>query len=63
MVCRDCKKRKITWDNSYGKAGYLICEHCLEERIFSAPDYATAWRELMQLGEEKIVYRTSPKMG
>jgi len=52
MVCRDCKKRKITWDNSYGKIGYLICEQCFEERIFSAPNYATAWNELMKLGEE-----------
>ena len=52
MVCRDCKKRKITWDNSYGKEGYLICEACFEERIFSAPNFATAYNELMKLGEQ-----------
>ena len=52
MVCRDCKKRKITWDNSYGKAGYLICEQCLEKRIATAPNVSTAWNELLKLGEK-----------
>lgn len=52
MVCRDCKKRKITWDNSYGKEGYLICEACFKERISSAPNFATAYNELMKLGEQ-----------
>lgn len=51
MVCRDCKKRKITWDNSYGKRDYLICEDCFNKRIADT-DLATAYNELMKLGEQ-----------
>ena len=50
MKCKDCGK-PITWDNSYGKEGYLICEDCFNKRIADT-DLATAYSELMKLGEQ-----------
>lgn len=49
MKCRDCGK-PITWDNSYGKREYLICEDCFNKRIADA-DLATAYANLMAEGD------------
>lgn len=50
MRCKECNQN-ITWDTSYGKVEYLICEDCWHQAVndFGLP---TAYQMLMQKGTE-----------
>jgi hypothetical protein len=52
MKCKDCGAT-ITWDNSYGKAEYLICEECWDKMV-NDTDLATAYTDLMKKGVDNI---------
>jgi hypothetical protein len=52
MKCKDCGAT-ITWDNSYGKAEYLICEECWDKMV-NDTDLATAYTNLMKKGIDNI---------
>lgn len=48
MRCKDCGIH-ITWDNSFGKVEYLICEECWHSMVLDT-DLPTAYNILMQKG-------------
>ena len=49
MRCKDCGTH-ITWDNSYGKVEYLICEECWHSMVLDT-DLPTAYAILMAKGD------------
>lgn len=54
MKCKDCGAI-ITWDNSYGKVEYLICEECWNKMI-NDTNLITAYTNLMK----KSIDNTQP---
>jgi hypothetical protein len=45
MKCKICNG-SITWDNSFGKAEFLICENCYNSLRFS-PRLKTSYRTIL----------------
>lgn len=45
MKCKICNG-SITWDNSFGKAEFLICENCYNSLRFS-PRLKTSYRAIL----------------
>ena len=50
MYCKICGKR-TTWDTSVGKASFIVCNPCFEERVESKQgNIREAYSEIMQRG-------------
>ena len=51
MYCKICGKR-TTWDTSVGKASFIVCNPCFEERVKKKQgDIREVFSEIMQRGE------------
>ena len=61
MKCSKCGQY-ITWDDSYGKVEYLICEDCWRQAV-NETDVPTAYRMLMQKGTEAYEAKQKAKKG